>query len=310
MNYEARKPRGVNIPRFILHSSCFILLVLAAQSSRADLSATVYPGYTFSSGERPTTSTLNRLGLPSIIISGTIGGTNSGLAAGSVNGTMLSDGVVDGATIDYTNSSPRALRVKPNSLGLFQLDTTIFGPGLVVGTTNVGLNIDTNIFSINATNSQLTIENLANKVILGTSSILGTDATSTNAMSLAVGNGLVVSGSTISNKMFVSSETSFAASDHGLLAAVPHGLALTPTWTRWVFVCKTNESSYAVGDEVDAAGAVDSGSGGIHLNYGANSTFVFITARNNNNIQLINQSSGAFFTPTTDYWKLKCYARP
>lgn len=98
----------------------------------AQLSATVTPGYQFGASERPTATTLNQLGQPTIAISGTIGGS-VGLTAGSVTGTHLASSVADGVTLTFTNTSPQALKIKDGGVSTNQISTNIAGVGLTGG---------------------------------------------------------------------------------------------------------------------------------------------------------------------------------
>jgi len=114
-----------------MRSALILLLVLASLPARADLTATVSRGKTFVEGERPTVDKLNALGMPIVTISGTIGGTNAGLAAGSIEGPHLSATVVDNATL-YLNST-NAIAVATNGIGPVQLSTNAVGAGLTGG---------------------------------------------------------------------------------------------------------------------------------------------------------------------------------
>lgn len=114
-----------------------ILLALAALmgvlgSAQGQLTATVQPGYQFSTGERPTTATLNQLGQPTVTMAGTISGT-VGLAAKTVNGVHLADGVVDNTTVEFNTASPRAIRIKAGGVSLEQLNAAVAGSGLTGG---------------------------------------------------------------------------------------------------------------------------------------------------------------------------------
>lgn len=131
-----------------------ILICMAMQSARAALSVTVTAGHTFAEGEVPTVESLNELGLPIIVISGTIGGSNT-LSPGSVTGVSLADSLPDGGvlnlpagqkTMGWDLSNPRELSV--NSTGLCD------GIGCVVGndTNSLAIYFDPTFF-LASTNS-------------------------------------------------------------------------------------------------------------------------------------------------------------
>lgn len=117
-----------------------------------DLTVTVVPGYQFGANELPTTDHLNLLGEPTISVTGTLDGSTS-LSAGSVNGTLLADSVVDGITIGYNASVPRALRV---------LAAGIAGPGLTnLNTTTLAVNYNATLCLNVVTNGGLTNQMLS-----------------------------------------------------------------------------------------------------------------------------------------------------
>lgn len=116
------------------------------------LTATVTPGYTFGPSEIPSIPSLNLLGEPSILITGTVDGS-TGLTPGSVNGALLSDSVVDGMTLNYNGSSPRAIQVALGGISSNQIAISLWGGGVYGGGgSKVTLIVDTNYFVL-ATNS-------------------------------------------------------------------------------------------------------------------------------------------------------------
>lgn len=126
----------------LLVTGCLIALQCVA-----DLAVTVVPGYSFAPNEVPTTDHLNLLGEPTISVTGTLDGSTS-LSAGSVNGTLLADSVVDGITIGYNASVPRALQV---------LAAGIAGPGLTnLNTTTLTINYNPTLTMMVLTNNGLT----------------------------------------------------------------------------------------------------------------------------------------------------------
>lgn len=263
---------------FILHPS----------SVHADLTVTVTPGYVFGSNERPSTATLNRLGAPTIGISGTIGGTNAGIAAGSVNGAHFSDSVVDDRTLDFTNSSPRALRIKAEGVGNRELSTAIAGPGLAGGNgTSLSVNVDGLTVKTNGDTLYVPFD-----------------------QSQFHTNGGVV---TLSN--FVSIEYSFAP---GASIGTNHHLPTTPTLWHWVMVCKTNEFGYRVGDELSISSWYGTDNDvNLETSFvsGASTTNVFLTVPNSPTfpefaLATRNRTNGTRVFPNTNNWKAKAYARP
>lgn len=124
-----------------------LIALLAICPARANLTVTVQPGYSFGPGEVPTIDNLNLLGQPTIAVTGTIDGSTS-LAAGSVNGILLADSVVDGVTIGYNGNVPRGMQV---------LGQGIAGRGLTNRTTTtVDLNPDVSIAFFQGVNGGVT----------------------------------------------------------------------------------------------------------------------------------------------------------
>lgn len=132
----------MNIYQRLTHSLTVGALLIAALAARADLTVTVTPGYQFSPLENPTTETLNELGLPTISISGTIGGgTNSGIAPASITGIEMVDAFPDGGnlnlptgrqTMGWNGANPRQLSVNTAGCvdglqGIISTDTNAFG---------------------------------------------------------------------------------------------------------------------------------------------------------------------------------------
>ena len=275
-------------------------------SAFADLSAVVQPGYVFGPNERPSTSTLNRLGNPTITITGTIGGTNASVAAGSINGTHLSDTIVDGTNITFNGASPRALTIVNAGVDVTQISTNIAGNGLGGGSgTNLFIKLDTNATpGLSIVSDMLVLSNVpphrlnvtSNYVIVGTTNDTGLAVpipTFANVLATNLG--------------FTSIEYALAT---GLVANTNHGLAATPSQVRWVLVCKTNDASYAVGDEIAALfGDGEASTYSVGVIWGANSTNVFVTIQSTT-FNLMDKSTGSFTAATAARWRLKCYAKP
>jgi hypothetical protein len=272
---------------------------------RADLTATVTPGYTYGSSERPTTSTLNRLGTPSITISGTIGGTNAGIAAGSVNGSHLAASVVDGVTIDFTNSSPQALRVRTPGLA---------GPGLIGGTAGGELTNNVDGIRIAITNDVVTLTtNIplpylacpSNYVVIGTGNGYATNIHITNLTALVTALTPQTATATLACNLLTSSGTQIDTA---------HGLGVTPGSLRTMLVCTSTEEGYAVGDEIDGSTTSALVTDVFYVPYlrtWCNSTNMgVVTLRPFSEVKIYNKTTGAETAATAAKWTLKLIARP
>lgn len=313
------KQRTSNIERRTSNVWAWILATLCgffyAGALYADITATVYPGYQFSPLERPTTQSLNALGMPTIVISGTLGGTNVALGAGTVTGTMLSGTVVDGVTVDFNGSTPRAIEVMTEGIGTQQLARVDFAGPIAGGLdTQVHLLFDgVTLLTNGAGQLFVAFTNMGNTVFTNlpaaTNSLIGAGPNGTN-QNIGLGTNFSIVNGQLRLTRFISTNINLLA-HNSFTIAVPHGLSNAPTVLRWVMVCTTAELGYSVGDEVDLSTVSDNGSGTGHWNVGANATNVFVVARNNNNIQLYNfTTQGTGTTITLGNWKLKCYAYP
>jgi hypothetical protein len=261
----------------------------------ADLSATVYPGYTFAPGDRPTVAQLNALGRPTVYVSGTIGGTNSGLAADSITGTMLDSSTYDNVTIDKTNG---ALRVKQSGIRNYQIYTNIFDTSSAIdpGGTTIRWNPDWNFLAIS--NNQATIR--------------------TSIVTTAVSAGLRSSTFTYSNQTSVPSAAN--------AQSVNHGMGTTPSWWRVTMVCTNADLNYSAGDEVDLSAFSVFGVG-----FSGNSVFspAFVTYIDSGGTPAIvarrcassissvavtmyglNKTTGDYEAITTASWNLRFRVRP
>ncbi len=278
-------------------------LMVGARGAGAQITATVTPGYTFSPNEIPTTVKLNQLGTPSITIAGTVSGT-VGLAAKSVNGSHMVDGFVDGTTIDFNGSSPRAIEVKAGGIGATQLAAAALGFGLAGGAgtaafVNTPSLIDTNTVTTNAAGQFTLASHQA-------SSVIGQGA-SGGPTNLTLSPQFLVSGGVVSITNFTSSLQSLPGSA-GVVANIAHGLGGTPVMVRWVLVCQTAELGYSIGDEIDAAGMERLDNVGVMYTWGASTTNVWLLQVTGAPATL-NKSTAAGGAITIGNWKAKCYAR-
>lgn len=268
-----------------------ILLVILILPASAEITATVYPGYQFSANERPTTGNLNLLGRPTILVSGTLGGTNVALAANSVTTTMMSD-TLPGTNLLWDGSSPRKLVIADSGVGTNQISTNIAGLGLGGGGGAPLSNKLDNAFLI-ITNDVVTISlsNFTNLI-----SILSTNIARYWTTNYPATNS------------FTSYEYPIAT---GLIINTNHGLGATPRDWRMVVVCKTADTSgYAVGDEVDARMLDKNAEFDTIIGGGANATNVFASCVSVTTLLINNKTNGAEAAFTEANWKLKIYARP
>jgi hypothetical protein len=287
----------------------------------ADLVATVTPGYTFATGERPTTATLNLLANPSILISGTIGGTNAGLTAASVNGTHLADSVADEVTITWDGSSPRRLQTLTSGLA---------GPGLTGATDGGPLTNNVDGVTIRLTNDVVSLHtNLpliylacpSNYTTIGTGSGYLTNismnsmaALLTNTPALITVAGNITNATYQATNYFVSGTIGYAGWGAGNVTNAAHGLGVTPKFVRVVLVCIDPDVGYAIGDEVDIDQAGTQRSTYEYdtvFAYHANSTYVSVTHSEFGALfYLIRADTGVRDQIDRDDWVLKIYAKP
>jgi hypothetical protein len=285
--------------------------LLVAFSAKADLTATVTPGYTLTTGELPTTAKLNLLGTPVIRITGTIGGTNAGIAAGSVNGTMLSDSVAS-SNIVYNSQSPRGLEVAAGGVSAASLATNVAGLGLagglgtplrvvVDGTTIIATNDTLRVGLINPTNVAIA----AGYLLGGGAANFGTN--------INIGTGLTLSTAGTNATLYITNQTFTSAEfaiTQGTVISTNHGFSLAPMDVRWVMVCKTNELNYIAGNELDVAAVWNDQNEGQFFAWGADATSVFIIPRASDGARAYNKSTGASSVNLTLVrWRLKAYAR-
>lgn len=248
---------------------------------QADLSATVYPGYTFGASERPTTSKLNALGTPTIIISGTIGGTNSGLAADSITGAMLDSTTYDNVTIDKTNG---ALRVKQAGITTYQLYTNMFS-------TTSALNPSTGAVVWNPDWNFLAISN--NMATMRTSTVAAAVIALLNSSTYTYSNQVAVPAAANATSM-------------------SHGMGATPSWWRVTLVCTNADLNYAAGDEVDlscASVSNDERAFSAYIDPAATPSIVVRRSDNLLALNLLNKTTGVWENMTMSRWNLRFRVR-
>ena len=303
-----------------------LMLFFGAWTASAQLTATVTPGYTFQSGEVPTTTKMNLLGLPTITISGTVSGS-TGLSTNSVNGSQLVNNLPDGVTLDYyTVPNPRQLEVKTAGIYYTQLNVTAFGFGLR-GAQTAPVFVYAGDFLTNTifhTNASGIVDSLLSNSVSGASltgpsnTVFGVAYSGTNVFgtNLNLGPGLAVSAAaSLVITGFVSTNIVLPANFSGgvQIANLAHGLSNAPRTLRWVLQCQTAELGYSVGDEVDV-GSFDRNQG-TAFSYGSSSTNVWLVASPGGAVAgsstLLNpKGGGALAVLTLNRWQAKCYAFP
>jgi hypothetical protein len=296
---------NIQHPTSILLVLALLALVLPAQ---AELTAVVSPGYQFIQGERPTVGTLNRLGLPTITITGTLDGTNAGISAGSINANMFSASVVDNATIYFTNSSPQALAIKSAGVGVREISSAIAGPGLTGGS---GVPLTNSVDGV-----RLLITN--DVVTLATNIPLNYLAITSNTIPIGHYTGYMTNlpvSQFYTNLMgqvtFSTTLAMSSISGSGLHINTAHGLGSTPVVVHGVLQCTSTDLGYAAGDEVPLPYLVNS-SLDVVVTVGANATNVFFMSRAAPSTwRLPEKSTGVYSSAfNTANWTVKITARP
>ncbi len=303
MNYE-QKLRGWLLLAFIFLPSSFNLAF-----GQAGLNATVYPGYSFSTGERLTTDKLNLLGRPTIYISGTLGGTNVGLAAGSVTGVQLADTVINTNRFQWDTSSPRGIDLRTNVLtSAYLAPASVTSNQLAVAA----------VANTNVQNGSLSSNKLAAGFTFGltnlppglTNKLLWAD---TNGVwsSLSFGSGFTVSNYTLIQTNSASATLAFT-NPFPYLTPIPwtnnHGLGRQPGDARVVFQCLSNIGVWVTGDEVDAENATT----GAVFKFGSlsvNATNTIVRLYNHSGMSVV-AGDATISGLTTNYWRIKVYVSP
>lgn len=292
-----------------------LLCALCGSVAHADLAVTATPGFVFSDtpSGRPTVANLNRALNMTYTVSGSIGGTNAGLAAKSVSGTMLMDSVVDNVTLEYDGSSPRAIEIKDAGVSVDELSSAVAGLGLGGGS-GAALSNKTDNVTITITNDTLTLATnipISHMNVTSNSVVVGT----TNNQALAMTFQQFYTNLVAQNlTTYTSPERSLFPGIGTVLLNAAHGLAATPTQVRGVIVCQTVDAGYSIGDEVDmiACGGVENGGSferGDVFAFGANSTNVFCV-QSVYYMYVVHKSTMVNTQLDHSKWKAKLYARP
>lgn len=259
------KTKSEKLKAEILKTKVWLALILSAFqlfsfSAFSEITATVYPGYQFSASERPTAANLNLLGRPTILVSGTLGGTNVALAANSVTTTMMSD-TLPGSNLVWDASSPRELVIADDGVTTNQLHSGVAGLGLSGGSgSQLRVNVDTNTITITndvVTLNLTTFSNLVNTLA---------SVVATNVAQYAITN-YVTTNTYTSGDLYLTNA-------NRMLINTAHTLGTTPRTVWCTLKCITTDLGYAVNDEVNATHLINSSVP--CFTAGANSTNVFV----------------------------------
>lgn len=296
-----------------------ILLLLSALPlfsfsafGQAGLNATVYPGYTFSTGDRLTADKLNLLGRPTIYISGTLGGTNVGLAAGSVTGVQLADTVINTNRFQWDTSSPRGIDLKTNVITSAYLATNSVTSNHLAVAAVANTNLQNGSVSSNKLAAGFTF-GLTNLPPGLTNKLLWAD---TNGVwsSLALGSGFTVSNYTLIQTGAVASATYYATNSDpfaGGLVYFTNSFTATPAWVRVSLLCVTNTETFVVGDELNLN---QNNSGGADfVSYWANSNRITVSVVSPITGMSFCTNTSSFYVMTSPRhlnWRLKVAAGP
>ena len=272
----------------------------------AELTATVYPGYTLSANERPTTAILNLLARPSVTVSGTLGGTNVGLAANSVSGAMLMTSVVDDDTIEFfNNGGSTAIRLKAYNTGTNAIDANLAGLGLGGGD-GFALSNKTDNVSITITNDVLTLmTNLSVTHLNVTSNSVVVGSTNNQAQVITIPS--LYTNMLAQVPTFASSPLSMSSvSAAGIYLNVAHGQNRTPPVVTLVLVCTTADLNYSIGDEAHVTFPFATQV----ITFGNTTNVGFICNAAASSWTVCDKSTGTATAITPARWSAKIYARP
>lgn len=132
----------------------------------------------------------------------------------------------------------------------------------------------------------------------GAGTVTGADSPLT-AIQKIVGN---ITAITNAPWLYTSAEVSVV---QGAPVTFAHGLGRQPVDYKVVFVCKTAELGYAIGDEYEIADFVDHDVGGAR-GVSANVTNVY---GGGNSTFMVSRTTGSYVSYTASSWRMKAYAR-
>lgn len=121
-----------------------------------------------------------------------------------------------------------------------------------------------------------------------------------------LGGHLQVAGGFFAGTRFQSFDYDLAA---GVVANTNHSLSGSPSMSRWVLVCQTNDTGgYLVGDEVEVQNFYDTGTQDQRFTTGANSTNTWLTLAATTTIGTRAKTNSAEAVITAVRWKARNYA--
>lgn len=226
------------------------------------------------------------------------GGALSKVTLGAFLSGLYGTGGLDVSQLVNTN----VLHATANKLGV------IPGAGLAGGT-NSALSLSYSTNGLGVVSNALTLLYNTNGLTINGAGQLALNY-DTNTLTTGTDGKLSVNNSTL----FTSIE--YPVTPRALYST-NHGFSVTPTWMRWVMVCKTNNLHYRVGDEVDITS--------FHSYWGQNYNYymaaAFGTYANSSNVSctvltedvnLLTYGVGTNFVEIINQpsWRLKCYAKP
>lgn len=279
------------------------------------LQVVVTPGTTLADGTPLTYALLRQLARPTVTISGAVDA--SAIADGSIAGVKLKNADVDldekavpGSlgTAVIADGAVTTAKVAPGAYfyadgvyaaGVYGVTVTPAPSAYAAGqifrfkadTTNTGA-VDVNINSLGAKNLYKNVDQ----------ELLAGDIQEDQVVEMLYDgtNFQLLGGST--PLLRESAEQAVATG----VTTVAHGLGAVPRELRAVFVCKTADLGYSVGDEVDAQ-ALTTSSALTNIAVGANATNLFANIRTT--IQLPRYDNQNVAAITTGSWRLKFYYR-
>lgn len=166
--------------------------------------------------------------------------------------------------------------------------------------------------SVAGTNKTITLSNLVDNLPANASPDPARDVVMTVTASNLAKVTLNTLANVVSNRVVLSHfESADYAVNSGSLAVTNHGLGRTPALVRWVLKCRTNDSTFVVGDELPVEtfqGPDASTYGDPVFQSGANSSNVFLYKLDVIVVGLKN--NGTIQQLSTNNWRAKCYAWP
>lgn len=268
------------------------------------LTATVTPGYQFSSGERYTPQKFNLLGIPTVQISGTVSGGL--LSTNSIGKQHLSTNVFDqvyisgGDNVSATiiDGSLTGTKMATNSIGGTNItDGTITVDDLATNTLQ-GVNLATNAFT-----------NLSVVTPATNDLVLLMDASATSNTVAATVATLFTAGLAVVAPPPLYTTNGLALGSGGSILNAAHGLGRAPYSIQCWLVCTSTDNGYAAGEAV----AVESTSsvnldypGAVTVGYTGTTDLFAIAA--SSSIIIMNKSTGTGDPIDRSKWTVTIHA--